>query len=118
MVLRMVEAICVFVKYSAATEIYTYGHSLSLHDALPISFAAGIASDNGIGPRGTTGKIAIGGACLGRGYRDDDLKTDAAFRTVRSPSSRTSYSVYLTGDLGRMDEAGTLCFHGRLDDQL
>src|SRR3546814_11951746 len=70
------------------------------------------------GLRGTTGQIAIGGACLGRGYLDDDLKTDAAFRTVRSPSSRTSYSVYLTGDLGRMDEAGTLWFHGRLDDQL
>src|SRR3546814_20328247 len=82
------------------------------------TFAAVIASDNGIVPRGTTGQIAIGGACLGRGYLDDDLKTDAAFRTVRSPSSRTSYSVYLTGDLGRMDEAGTLWFHGRLDDQL
>src|SRR3546814_20614342 len=83
-----------------------------------LTFAAVIASDNGIVPRGTTGQIAIGGACLGRGYLDDDLKTDAAFRTVRSPSSRTSYSVYLTGDLGRMDEAGTLWFHGRLDDQL
>src|SRR3546814_15897747 len=70
------------------------------------------------GLRGTTGQIAIGGACLGRGYLDDGLKTDAAFRTVRSPSSRTSYSVYLTGDLGRMDEAGTLWFHGRLADQL
>src|SRR3546814_16612647 len=25
-----------FFKYTATTEIYTYGHTLSLHDALPI----------------------------------------------------------------------------------
>src|SRR3546814_17396339 len=82
------------------------------------TFAGVSASDNGIVPRGTTVKIAIGGACLGRGYLDDDLKTDAAFRTVRSPRSRPSYPVYLPGDHGRMDEAGLLWFHGRLDDQL
>src|SRR3546814_11430117 len=29
-----------FFKYTATTEIYTYGHTLSLHDALPISLRA------------------------------------------------------------------------------
>src|SRR3546814_11094021 len=27
---------CFFFKHTATTEIYTYGHTLSLHDALPI----------------------------------------------------------------------------------
>src|SRR3546814_10862030 len=30
-----------FVKYTATTEIYTYGHTLSLHDARPILFVRG-----------------------------------------------------------------------------
>src|SRR3546814_11840224 len=29
---------CVFFKDTATAEIYTYGHTLSLHDALPICF--------------------------------------------------------------------------------
>src|SRR3546814_17306842 len=29
-----------FFNYTATTEIYTYGHTLSLHDALPICFQA------------------------------------------------------------------------------
>src|SRR3546814_10239451 len=33
--------VCFFVKYTATTEIYTYGHTLSLHDALPISSPSG-----------------------------------------------------------------------------
>src|SRR3546814_12649197 len=31
-----------FFKDTATTEIYTYSHTLSLHDALPISAAAGV----------------------------------------------------------------------------
>src|SRR3546814_15068013 len=27
---------CFFFNYTATTEVYTYGHTLSLHDALPI----------------------------------------------------------------------------------
>src|SRR3546814_11062953 len=34
------ECRCVFVNATATTEIYTYWHTLSLHDALPISLAA------------------------------------------------------------------------------
>src|SRR3546814_19040193 len=34
-----------FFNATATTEIYTYGHTLSLHDALPISNAVRVASD-------------------------------------------------------------------------
>src|SRR3546814_4016819 len=34
-------ALFLFFNDTATTEIYTYGHTLSLHDALPISTAAG-----------------------------------------------------------------------------
>src|SRR3546814_8888622 len=29
-------AVCLFLNVTATTEIYTYGHTLSLHDALPL----------------------------------------------------------------------------------
>src|SRR3546814_1433185 len=32
----MMKAVCIFFNDTAATEIYTYCHTLSLHDALPI----------------------------------------------------------------------------------
>src|SRR3546814_16889438 len=35
---------CFFFNYTATTEIYTYGHTLSLHDALPISAGAAMAA--------------------------------------------------------------------------
>src|SRR3546814_16783681 len=34
---------CFFFKDTATTEIYTYCHTLSLHDALPISFPGRVA---------------------------------------------------------------------------
>src|SRR3546814_12678212 len=36
-VYHFVSVFCVFFNDTATTEIYTYGHTLSLHDALPIS---------------------------------------------------------------------------------
>src|SRR3546814_20665000 len=33
--------VCIFINDTATTEIYTYGHSLSRHDALPIWGAGG-----------------------------------------------------------------------------
>src|SRR3546814_9830973 len=38
---------CFFCNYSATTEIYTYLHTLSLHDALPISLDAVPAQELG-----------------------------------------------------------------------
>src|SRR3546814_19370197 len=37
---------CFFFNDTATTEIYTYGHTLSLHDALPISAAPHAARRN------------------------------------------------------------------------
>src|SRR3546814_11128757 len=36
-----------FFKDTATTEIYTYGHTLSLHDALPISWTSANAASSG-----------------------------------------------------------------------
>lgn len=86
----------------------------------PISntFVAVVAPDRTIARKGTTGEIAVGGICLGRGYFQDEVKTAYVFRSVTSIEVKTNYPVYLTGDLGHMDDDGTLWFHGRLDDQL
>src|SRR3546814_12848688 len=57
-------------KATATTEIYTYGHTRSLHDALPISDTGSYAGDGG-GGRGDEGHydyarvvrvIPVGGA--------------------------------------------------------
>src|SRR3546814_16622200 len=39
MMIRIRDSWCLFFDYTATTEIYTYGHTLSRHDALPISLA-------------------------------------------------------------------------------
>src|SRR3546814_17436824 len=43
------DLVCFFFNDTAPTEIYTYGHTLSLHDALPIVFEAKDAgADNAV----------------------------------------------------------------------
>src|SRR3546814_17640945 len=43
--LARIPLLCIFFfKYTATTEIYTYCHTLSLHDALPICLASAAAS--------------------------------------------------------------------------
>ncbi len=66
-------------------------------------------------PGGEPGEIAIGGTGLARGYLGDPRRTAEVFRdlVVEGGTRR----VYLTGDRGWLDEAGTLHFGGRLDSQ-
>src|SRR3546814_19922429 len=45
----------VFFNDTATTEIYTYGHTLSLHDALPIGQLQ--AGSQGIGQRVAAGRV-------------------------------------------------------------
>src|SRR3546814_5725455 len=61
-----------FVNDTATTEIYTYGHTLSLHDALPISLsssgsggAGGLGSDSSFGEGNDSGGGGDGGAGTG-----------------------------------------------------
>jgi amino acid adenylation domain-containing protein len=61
------------------------------------------------------GEIYIGGAGLGRGYRNRAELT--AQRFVASPSAPNS-RLYRTGDLGRWLPDGEVAFLGRLDEQV
>jgi amino acid adenylation domain-containing protein/thioester reductase-like protein len=68
-------------------------------------------------PPGAIGEILIGGDCLGRGYLNDQAKTDAAFIAnpfVEIPGVR----LYRTGDLGYYRPDGNILFVGRRDQQV
>lgn len=66
---------------------------------------------------GQAGEIFVGGAGLGRGYRNRPDLTAARF--VSNPFSRTvGARMYRTGDLGRWLPNGEIAFLGRVDDQV
>jgi fatty-acyl-CoA synthase/long-chain acyl-CoA synthetase len=60
-------------------------------------------------PRGARGELLVRGYCLLEGYYRDPEKTAQAL-------DRDGW--FHTGDIGSMDEAGTLMFHGRFKDML
>lgn len=64
-------------------------------------------------PAGETGELVIGGGGVARGYRNRPDLTAERF-VVLADGQR----VYRTGDLGRIDDTGTLHCLGRLDDQV
>jgi acyl-CoA synthetase (AMP-forming)/AMP-acid ligase II len=63
-------------------------------------------ADTEAGP-GEIGEIGGRGASLMLGYFDDQQSTEAAFNAA---------GWFMTGDLGRLDEAGYLCITGRKKD--
>ena len=70
-------------------------------------------------PRGDIGEIGIAGIGLACGYVNRADLTDAAFvpdlfGIAGNPSGR----IYRTGDLGRVNEAGEIEYHGRADLQV
>lgn len=66
-------------------------------------------------PVGALGELAIGGAGVARGYRNDPELTAARFR---DDPDRPGERIYLTGDLVRWRPDGVLEFAGRADRQL
>lgn len=64
---------------------------------------------------GEVGRVLVGGHALARGYLDD-AATAADFPTIVLGGQRQR--VYDTGDLGRLDDDGTLQIVGRLDRRL
>jgi acyl carrier protein len=66
-------------------------------------------------PSGATGEIYIGGAGVGRGYRNyAELTAEKFIPDPFTPGGR----LYKTGDLGRQLADGQIMFIGRSDDQL
>lgn len=66
---------------------------------------------------GVEGEICVGGTALALGYYNDPEKTAASF--VQNPLN-TAYpeTIYRTGDLGVLDEAGRFVYRGRKDHQI
>src|SRR3546814_7173466 len=97
-----------FFNDTASPEIYTYGHTLSLHDALPISVARSQAAACGQ-------FAAVAGA--GARARRQAARRAAALRTGRSAEcegagrrdgARGGLSArYLAGAYGRRDRKST-----------
>lgn len=63
------------------------------------------------------GEICVSGAALALGYYNNPAQTHAAF-TQHPGHNRYLQPVYRTGDLGRWNAAGELCFLGRKDFQI
>ncbi|MBD2781750.1 thioester reductase domain-containing protein [Xenorhabdus szentirmaii] len=66
-------------------------------------------------PKGTVGEILIGGLGVTAGYRNNPIET--AKRYVPDMTQKGK-RAYLTGDMARMLEDGSLIYMGRQDDQV
>ncbi|SJX61517.1 Siderophore peptide synthetase involved in ferrichromeA biosynthesis [Sporisorium reilianum f. sp. reilianum] len=62
--------------------------------------------------KGTVGELVLAGAQVGRGYLEDQQKTEAAFKSCLEWQQR----LYYTGDYVRMLHDGSIEFIGRRDD--
>ena len=68
-------------------------------------------------PTGEPGELCLGGALVGRGYRDDPELTASRFVTLHRDDG-PSLRVYRTGDRVRQLPSGEIVFLGRLDRQI
>ena len=68
-------------------------------------------------PIGAAGELAVSGKNLSRGYLNDELATQDAFR-VSSAVDNGRTILYHTGDLVKYREDGNLLFLGRSDEQI
>jgi amino acid adenylation domain-containing protein len=74
-------------------------------------------------PKGSTGTLCIGGACVFDGYMEPEFGESAGpiarlNASVLMHMPGVGQQVYVTGDLVRHDLHGQLCFVGRQDEQV
>ncbi|KAG0157832.1 hypothetical protein PDIDSM_5342 [Penicillium digitatum] len=89
------------------------------------TWVADIATGTALVPIGSAGELLLEGPLVAAGYRDDAVKTAAAFvddppfllrGSVGHPGRRGR--LYKTGDIVRYNSNGTLTFLGRKDSQV
>ncbi len=92
-------------------EVIPIGHAFPNREILLLS------EDGTLAPDGGQGEICVRGTSLTLGYYNDPERTRDAF--VQNPLN-DSYPelIYKTGDIGRFNEAGELCFVSRKDFQI
>jgi acyl-coenzyme A synthetase/AMP-(fatty) acid ligase len=67
--------------------------------------------------RGATGEIVVRGKSVSYGYLKNPEKTRSAF--IQNPLHSDFHDpIYLTGDLGKIDDQGCFIFLGRKDQQI
>ena len=76
-----------------------------------------LSEEGTLTPPGEVGEICVKGTCLTLGYYNNPEKTRESF--VQNPLN-SSYPeiIYKTGDLGRYNERGELCYVSRKDYQI
>lgn len=65
-------------------------------------------------PQGVKGELYIGGAGVGLGYLNDQIKTDRAF----VPTPYQASLLYKTGDVVCLSDDNSIVFFGRKDEQI
>ncbi len=85
----------------------------------PIANATALILDEALRPvaAGEVGELCIGGALVGRGYRNLPELTASRFVDYLSASA-DPLRIYRTGDRARLLQNGEIEFLGRLDDQV
>ncbi len=95
----------------ADDEVIPIGHAFPNREILLL------AEDGTLAPDGQQGEICVRGTALTLGYYNDPVRTGEAF--VQNPlHSFYPELIYRTGDIGRYNEAGELCFVSRKDHQI
>jgi amino acid adenylation domain-containing protein len=67
--------------------------------------------------KGNKGEICIGGICLAKGYKSNELHNSEKFISIHLTEGKRE-RVYLTGDIGRWNLDGYVEFYGRKDSQV
>ena len=76
-----------------------------------------LTDENKRAEAGESGEICIRGTCLTMGYYNDPIRTAEAF--VQNPLNNAyPERIYRTGDIGRYNDHGELCFVCRKDNQI
>lgn len=92
-------------------EVIPIGHAFPNREILLLKEDGTLASD------GEQGEICVRGTSLTLGYYNDPVRTAEAF--VQNPlNSCYPELIYRTGDIGRYNQAGELCFVSRRDFQI